>query len=756
MTSSNDDSNDITRSHIQLVKDTIIGHYRIIEKIGAGGMGEVYLAEDTELNRKVALKFLPLHLCQDADCRARFKREAQAAAKLDHPNIVSVFEVGEFQGRPFFSMQHVEGQSLKEVIAGKTLPLDRVIDTGIQVCEGLQAAHDKGITHRDIKPSNILVDSHGRARVVDFGLASLMGADQLTKTGSTLGTVGYMSPEQVRGEEADHRSDIFSLGIVLYELITGRQPFKGDNDAATSHAIVYSDPEPLARFASNVPDGLQAIVTKAFAKDRNSRYQHVDDLLVDLKGFCQLLVFQVATKQPSIAVLPFANMSPDPEQEYFCDGMAEEIINALSQLENLRVIARTSAFSFKGKNEDVREIGRKLGVETLVEGSVRKAGDHLRVTAQLIAVKDGSHIWSDRYDREMTDVFAIQDEISLAIVDRLKIKLLGEEKTGLVKNRAHNVKAYNRYLQGRYYWNKRTGEELYKAIGFFEQAIAEDAEFALAYAGLADCFCMLNQVWELPPARTFPKAKAMAAKALLIDETLAEAHTSLAYAISEYDWDWLSAEKEFRRAIELNPNYPTAHQWYAIFLLSWGKSAEAVEKIEKARELDPLSLIIKIASAWIYLYIGRIDQAEDQCRQALEMDPNFMFAFDTLSIIYQLRGEYDKAIEFDLKSWQNAILTDHDRDRLAEIYHNKGWVAYWQEHADLLVKLAAGRYISAFVIASNFACIGDADRAFEWLERAYLERDLQLFEFQCNPSFKGLRSDPRFTAFLKKVGADVY
>ena len=756
MTSSNDDSNDITRSHIQLVKDTIIGHYRIIEKIGAGGMGEVYLAEDTELNREVALKFLPPHLCQDADCRARFKREAQAAAKLDHPNIVAVHEVSEFQGRPFFSMQRVEGQSLKEVIAGKPLSLDRIVEIGIQVCEGLQAAHESGVTHRDIKPSNILIDSHGRARIVDFGLASVMGTDQLTKTGSTLGTVGYMSPEQVRGEEADHRSDIFSLGIVLYELITGRQPFKGDNDAATSHAIVYSDPEPLERFASNVPVGLQAIVTKAFAKDRNSRYQHVDDLLVDLKGIYQQSVFQVATKQPSIAVLPFANMSPDLEQEYFCDGMAEEIINALSHLENLRVIARTSAFSFKGRSEDVREIGRKLGVETLLEGSVRKAGSRLRVTAQLIAVKDGSHIWSDRYDREMTDVFAIQDEISLAIVDRLKIKLLGGEKAGLVKNRGHNVKAYNLYLQGRYYWNKRTGEELYKAIGFFEQAIAEDAEFALAYAGLADCFAMLNQVWELSPVEAFPRAKAMAVKALQIDETLAEAHVSLAYATALYDWDWLNGDREYRRAIELYPNYATAHQWYAFFLMLRGESAAAIEEIERARELDPLSLIIKIASAWIYIYIGRIDQAEDQCRHALEMDPDFMFAFDALSAIYQIRREYDKAIEYDLRSWQNAILTGQDRNKLAEVYRDNGWAAYWQQHADLLVKLSAQRYISAMAVASNYANAGDADRAFEWLEKAYLEREFEFLELLCNPSFRELCRDPRFTAYLKKVGIDAF
>ncbi|MCX6832060.1 MAG: protein kinase [candidate division Zixibacteria bacterium] len=405
----NQPDDDKTQAVTVLSKGTAIGHYRIVEKIGAGGMGEVYLAEDTKLDRKVAPKFLSPHLCQDSECRARFTREAQAAAKLDHPNIVAVHEVSEFQGRPFFSMQHVEGQSLKEVLAGKSLPLDRIFEIGVQVCEGLQAAHESGITHRDVKPSNILIDSHGRARIVDFGLASVVGSDQLTRIGSTMGTVGYMSPEQVRGEQVDRRSDLFSLGVVLYELITGRQPFKGDNDAATSRNTVDAEPEPLARYKSEVPDGLQTIVIKALAKDKNLRYQHVDDLLVDLKGLRQLPAFQVRTKQPSIAVLSFANLSSDPEQEYFCDGMAEEIINALSHLEDLQVVARTSALSLKGQAIDVREIGRKLGAKTVLEGSVRRSGNRLRITTQLVDVASGYHLWSEKFDRDLEDVFAIQD-----------------------------------------------------------------------------------------------------------------------------------------------------------------------------------------------------------------------------------------------------------------------------------------------------------------------------------------------------------
>jgi len=746
---------DKTQAVTVLSKGTVIGHYRIVEKIGAGGMGEVYLAEDTELNRKVALKFLSPHLCQDADCRTRFKREAQAAARLDHPNIVTVHEVGEFQGRPFFAMQHIEGRSLREYASHQELSIPQVLKIGIQIAEGLQAAHEKGVTHRDIKPANVLIDSHGRARILDFGLASVAGIDHLTKTGSTLGTVGYMSPEQARGEQVDHRTDIFSLGVVLYELITERQPFKGDNDIATLRNITDQEPEPLERYKTGVPEGLQGIVTKALAKDKNLRYQHVDDLLVDLKEVCRQPTLQILTKQPSIAVLPFANLSSDLEQEYFCDGMAEEIINALSQLENLRVIARTSAFSFKGKNEDVREIGRKLGVETLLEGSVRKAGNHLRVTAQLIAARDGSHLWSDRYDKEMKDVFAIQDEISLAIVDRLRIKLLGDEKDDLVRSRARNVEAYSLYLQGRFYWNKRTATELKKAIEYFEQAIDKDPDFALAYTGLADCHSLLHQAGVLSPAEAFPKARAMALKAIEKDRLLAEAYASLAVITFSYDWDWPKAESEFRRSIELNPGYATAHQWYAVYLKSMKRTAQAMEEIRKAQTLDPLSLIIRAALVKILCKECEFALAEEQCHEILNMDPNCRYVHPLRGNIYERRGMHDEAIREYLEGETAfGLFGSHDSEALKEAYRESGWDAYWRKHVDLLKQYAGRRYISATSIAEDYARLDELDQAFEWLDRAYQQRDPELVLLRIEPIFSSLISDQRFVALLKKMGLD--
>ncbi|UCD58110.1 MAG: protein kinase, partial [Candidatus Hydrogenedentota bacterium] len=388
------DKSDRTHTHVVLTRGTMVSHYRIVEKIGAGGMGEVYLAEDIELNRKVALKFLPPHLCEDEECRRRFKREAQAAAKLGHPNIVTIHEVGDYRGRPYFVMEHVQGRSLREFSEDKDLSIEQILELGIQICEGLQAAHEKGVTHRDIKPSNILIDSYERAKIVDFGLASVVGLDQLTKTGSTLGTIGYMSPEQVQGIQTDHRSDLFSLGVVLYELITRRNPFKRDTEAGTIRAVSDDTPHPLARYRADVPDGIQTVIDRALEKQVDTRYQTAADMLSDLKRV-KRDTSQVTPSigvQPSIAVMPFTNLSADPEQEYFCDGMAEEIINALTHVEGLRVVARMSCFAFKGKQADIREIGRQLNVSTLLEGSVRKAGKRLRITAQLINVADGYHL----------------------------------------------------------------------------------------------------------------------------------------------------------------------------------------------------------------------------------------------------------------------------------------------------------------------------------------------------------------------------
>jgi len=748
---------DKTQAVTVLSKGTVIGHYRIVEKIGAGGMGEVYLAEDTELNRKVALKFLSPHLCQDAHCRARFKREAQAAAKLGHSNIVAVHEVGEHQNRPFFAMEFVEGRSLDKIVAAGRLDEGKVIELTLGICNGLRKAHESGVIHRDIKPSNIIVDRDNVPRVLDFGLAAVLDCDGLTQTGSTLGTVGYMSPEQVAGQAADARSDLFSLGVVLYEMVAGVNPFRRDNQAATLRAICDARPDPVARRRTGISTELERIIGKLLEKSPEVRYQTAADVVGDLRALAKRSpgTDLKLTPDPSIAVLPFANLSADPEQEYFCDGMSEEIINALSHLENIRVIARTSAFAFKGKHEDVRDIGRQLGVEHLLEGSVRKAGKRLRITAQLVKASDGSHLWSERYDREMEDVFAIQDEISLAIVDRLKIKLFGDEEAILARKRAYDLEAYNLYLQGRFYWNKRTPQELKKALEFFERAIERDPDFALAYAGMADTYSMLNQVWELSPAEAFPKAKSMALKALEKDELLGEAHASLGYIAYVYDWDWPKAESEFKRAIELNPGYASAHQWYSQCLELMNRKEQSAEEIEKAQTFDPLSLIIRISAAWFHCEQGEFAQAEEQCRTTLSMDRDFWVVHFVLGSIYERRGLHDQAIGEYLEC-ETAIgfFDPQALEALRTALEQSGWQGYWQKHLLLLKLLAGHRYISPYVMAQDYARLDELDLAFEWLEKAYEQHDPGLLDLQFDAMSSRLGSDRRFAALLKKMGLD--
>jgi len=745
---------DRTQTHVALIKGTMVSHYRIVDKIGAGGMGEVYLAEDRQLNRKVALKFLPAYLCQDDDCRARFRREAQAAAKLDHPNIVTVHEVGEFQGRPFFAMAHVEGRSVRDLVGNSELSTVQMLELGIQVCEGLQAAHAQGITHRDIKPSNILIDSHGRARIVDFGLASVAGAGELTKTGSTLGTIGYMSPEQVRGEAIDHRSDLFSLGVVLYELLTGRNPFKRDSEAATLRAVTDAAPEPLARFKAGVSDSIQAVLRKALEKSVETRYQTAAGMVSDLKRCLKEgpEVPAVHSDQPSVAVLPFANLSADPEQEYFCDGMAEEIINALAQLENLRVIARTSSFAFRGKQEDVRQIGNRLGVGSLVEGSVRKVGNRLRVTAQLVRTDDGSHLWSERYDRDLEDVFAVQDEIASAIVGKLKVRLLPSEQGSLVKRYTEDFDTYRLYLLGRQHWNKRTPEGISKAIECFQQVIEANPTYALAYSGLADCYSLLEQAWVLPPNEAFPKAKAMALKALEIDDTLAEAHASMALVYNHYDWDRQSAEKEILRAIELRSNYATAYQWYAIVLSVSGRHDEACRAIQRALQLDPLSPIIGSAASTISFLARDFDTAEKQARAVLEDYPDFDFGNITLAWVLEQTGRLDEAVQNLLKEFSITQFSAESIEELDLAYKEEGWRGFWLKGVELLVERERHHYVPASSIASGYARLGDAEEIFKWLERALEQREPGMTFLHIDPCFDEIHGDPRYIDLINRIG----
>jgi TolB-like protein/Tfp pilus assembly protein PilF len=472
-----------------------------------------------------------------------------------------------------------------------------------------------------------MLTKRGLAKIMDFGLAKLMGVTQLTREGTTLGTLQYMSPEQVEGKETDHRSDIFSFGAVLYEMVTGKMPFKGDNEAAVIHSILTLDPEPMGRSRSDLPGELEGIVARALAKDVDARYQNAEDMLADLRRVKDTVSAEKseadrpdAEHHPSIAVLPFTNLSADPDQEYFCDGMAEEIINALTHVEGLRVVARTSAFAFKGKSGDIREIGRKLDVESVLEGSVRKAGARVRITAQLVSVADGYHIWSEKFDREMEDIFGIQDEISLAIVDRLKVRLLGKDKAELIRHHTENLEAYHLYLKGRYFWNRRTKDALEKAIGYFKQAIEKDPDYASAYFGLADAYGILHHYGLIPFEEAYPNARKAVLRALELDDSLAGAHTSMAEIKRTFENDPEGAEREFRRAIDLNPGYATAHHWYSMMLVDAGRFEEAAEEGERALELDPLSTIIKLHVASLRSRGWDWDGAEELYRHALEID----------------------------------------------------------------------------------------------------------------------------------------
>jgi len=724
-------------------------------------MGVVYKAQDTRLDRIVALKFLPGHLLCDEDAKARFVHEAKAASALNHTNITTIYEIDEAGGECFISMEYVEGKSLKELIKNKQTrkwDIPKIATLGVQMVEGLSKAHQKGIIHRDIKSDNIMLTNEGMVKIMDFGLAKLKGVSKVTKAGTTLGTVSYMSPEQTRGEDVDHRADIWSLGVILYEMITGQLPFKGDYEQAVVYSILNEEPKPITDLRPDLPGELEQIVNTALSKSPDSRYQKAGDILVDLRKLRKELEFvkeqpSAKRRQPSIAVLPFTNLSADPEQEYFCDGMAEEIINALTHIEGLRVVARTSAFAFKNKHEDIRDIGRKLNVETLLEGSVRKAGSRLRITAQLVNVTDGYHLWSERYDREMEDVFAIQDEISLAIVDRLKVNLLGEEKAALVKRYTDNLEAYNLYLKGRYFWNRRSEGGLQRGIEFFQQAIEKDPSYALPYTGIADCYNILGWYGYISPKKAFPKAKEAAEKSLKMDDTLAEAHTSLAAVREFYDWDWLAAEREYKRAIDCNASYASIHHRYAEYLSYMGRHEESIAEIKRAQELDPLSLVINAVVGEVYYYARQYDQAIEASQRTIEMDPSFVVAHFFLAFAYAQKAMYDEAIAearkaIELSGEGIPVFVA----LLGTIYSYSGKRDQAEKVLHQLRELSKQRYVSPFYIALIYLGIGQKNQAFEWLEKAFDEHDHAMETLKVDPMLDSIRSDPRFKALLKKMG----
>jgi len=720
----NDSSDDRTRSFVALTKGTMVSHYRIIEKIGAGGMGEVYLAEDTELKRQVALKFLPSHLCQDKDAKTRFTREAQAAAKLNHPNVIHIYEVSEYQGRPFFAMEHVEGRSLREFSAAGDLPIERILELGIQICEGLHDAHEKGVTHRDIKPSNILIDLHGRAKIVDFGLASVVGSDQLTKTGSTLGTIGYMSPEQVQGKEIDHRSDLFSLGVVLYELITKQNPFKRDSEAATLKAVSDDLPEPLARFKSGLPDELQAVVDKALEKDVKTRYQHADGMLSDLMRVkrslesskstvsgqlvsgrstrkwwltAALLIVAVvvaliltkpwltetASDKPDkimLAVLPFENLGSS-EDEYFADGITDEIISRLAALHGLGVISRTSTHQYKGTSKDLREIGNELGVEYVLEGTIRwdKSGEEsrVRINPQLIRVDDDVHLWADRYDAVIDDIFAIQSSIAERVAEELDITLLESEREALTQQPSEDTEAYDYYLQGHKYFSNHSAKDYMNAEEMFLKAIALEPEFASAHAWLS---VVHSQIYSWYLDRTDERltaAKEAADRALEIAPDLPIGQAALAWyhyvCLEDYD----RALEEFTILREKQPSDARFGFCIALIERTQGKWEDAVTDFQRAVRLNPRSSTFCGEYGTALFYLRRYDEAESLYNRAIELKPDTRFAHHNKSLIYLFRNGNIKAARqvlqealqktdrwsdlTDLEVLLDVMAGDHDR-----------------------------------------------------------------------------------------------
>ncbi len=747
------------RTPIQdLTRGTIFaGRYEIIEELGKGGMGKVYRVEDKKIKEEIALKIINPEISADKQTIDRFSNELKMARMISHRNVCRMFDLGEEKGTYFITMEHVPGEDLKSMIRmSGQLSTGTAIKIAKQVCEGLSEAHRLGIIHRDLKPSNVMIDKEGNARIMDFGIARSIRAKSITGEGMMIGTPEYMSPEQVEGEEVDQRSDIYSLGVILYEMATGRVPFGGDTPL--SIAVKHKTVAPLdpRRLNHQIPEDFSRVILKSMEKSREKRYQSAQGLLSELNKLEEEKQEQKKSAEipweRSIAVLPFADLSAERDQEYFCDGIAEELINALTKIERLKVASGSSAFQFKGKGHDIQEIGKRLKVETVLEGSVRKAGNRLRIMAQLVNVADGYHVWSEKYDCEMKDIFAIQDEISLTIVDKLRVKLLHEEKEQLMKRFTEDVEAYNLYLKGRYFWNKRTKESFRKAMEFFEQSIVEDPNFTLAYSGLADSYNLLGFYNFAPPKEVFPKAKEAALKALKIDDTIAEAYASLAFVQLYYDWNWKDAHENFKKAVELSPGYPTAHHWYAEYLTVVGLIDEAIVEAKRALEFDPFSLIINVLLGWAFHYSYQYDHAIEQYLKTLEMDPNFAPAHFFLGMTYVQKAMFEEAFEEFQKAkvlFGDSTLTNA---ALWHAYARRGKTDEVQKVLDELAKISQQIYVPLYYVAAVYADAGDKERAFHWLGKCFEEREMWLAFLKVDPIWSDLRTDPRFNELLKKIG----
>ena len=751
-----------------------LSHFRLLGKIGEGGMGVVYEAEDERLGRHVALKLLPPGLTGDAARRRRFLLEARAAAAVRHPAIATIYEVGEEGDTVFIAMELVEGRTLRALLAAGIPPLAESLRIATEIARGLERAHAAGIVHRDLKPDNVMVEADGGVKILDFGLAKVDEAPaepaasaeaplsqletrdaELTQRGSLVGTAAYMSPEQARGQAVDQRSDLFSLGVLLYELLTGRHPFRAPTTIDTLSAILKDHPPPAGDLNSEVPPALERALERLLAKDPQERTSSATALIAELEAVMQVPLQggrrDAAVPRPSIAVLPFADMSPQKDQDYFCEGIADELINALVHVEGLRVAARTSAFQFKGRAGDVRRIGQQLGVDTVLEGSVRLAGKRLRITAQLVDTANGYHLWSERYDRDMEDVFAIQDEIAATIVGTLEIRLVAEGAIPRVRRSTADPEAYQLYLQGRYWWNQRYAGSLKKGLDFFEQAIARDPSYALAYAGIADSYSILGFYGFLPPKTAFGKAKGAAERALALDDGLAEAHTSVALVRTWFDWDWTAGERALRRSLELNPKHQATHIFLGQLLALSGRGVEGEEMAMRGLDLDPLSPLFNAVAATIFYHCRHYEQALELSRRSLELEPNYLIGFFGTAIVSAQLGLYDKAVAAARKA---VVVSEGAAFAVGELGYVYGLAGNEEQARELLRQLeerSRHEYVWPFSMALILGGLGEREGTLDWLQRAYEDRNSLLCFLGTMPEFDPLRAEPRFVDLLRRL-----